>query len=98
MSVDSDAIDVRNNAEANRFEVVLDGKLAMIEYMITGKNITFTHTETPTELEGRGIASAMARVALEYARDQQLKVIPLCPFVAGYIRNHPEYQPLVFQR
>lgn len=87
--------EVRNNRAAHRFELELDGRLALIAYIERGDRITFTHTEVPPELEGQGIAGRMAKVALEYAREQQLRVVPLCPYVAGYIRRHPEYQPLV---
>ena len=93
-----DDITVTNNTAQNRFEVIFGEQVAMVEYILTSRNITFTHTEVPRELEGQGIASQMARTALEYARDHDLKVIPLCPFVGSYIRRHREYQPLVIGR
>lgn len=87
---------VRNNTADHRFEMMIEGKLSMIGYdMPDENNIIFTHTEVPEELEGRGIASRLAKAALEFAKNQGLAVIPLCPFVNGYIRRHPEYQPLV---
>jgi len=94
----TDALDVRNNHDKHRFEVQIDGQLAMIEYMEREGMIIFTHAEVPPALEGQGIASRMAHVALEYAAAQQLKVLPLCPFVASYIRRHPQYQPLVINQ
>ncbi len=57
--------------------------------------IVFTHTEVPEALEGHGIAAKLAHTALEHARAQRLTVVPLCPFVASYIRRHAEYQGLV---
>ena len=54
-----------------------------------------SHTGVPFALEGRGIASRLARAALEYARAHELKVVPLCSFVAGYIQKHPEYKDLL---
>ncbi len=96
MSIDPDALTVRNNTAENRFEIEVNGSLAMLEYMRAGSNITYTHTEVPRELEGMGIGGRLARYALDYARDNDLKVIPICPFVTGYLRRHPEYHPLVF--
>jgi hypothetical protein len=57
--------------------------------------ITFTHTETPLALRGRGIASRLARGALEAARAQGLKVVAKCPFVSAYIAKHPEFGDLL---
>ena len=88
-------IQVINNKTKHRFEATVDGKTAVMEYQRVGEKIIFTHTETPSELEGQGIASKMAKVALEFAREHQLRVLPLCPFVKAYIQRHPEYRDLV---
>ncbi len=96
MSIDLDALTVRNNEGAKRFEVEVDGKLALLEYIRAGQNITYTHTEVPPELEGKGVGGKLARHALDFARDNGLKVIPICPFVTAFLRRHPEYRPLVF--
>lgn len=86
---------VVNHEAKSRFEVALDGKLAVAEYMNRGDKIVFTHTEVPEGLEGRGIGSALARTALDWARSQGKAVLPLCPYIAAYIRRHPEYLDLV---
>src|SRR3954447_18150152 len=86
---------VHDNPARRRYEKEIDGKTAMIVYRLHGDTITFTHTEVPPEFEGRGIAARMAHFALEDARARGLRVVPLCPYVAAYIRRHPEYQPLV---
>jgi predicted GNAT family acetyltransferase len=96
MSGDAENLIVRNNEAAKRFEIDVDGKLAILEYIPAGRNISYTHTEVPRELEGMGIGGKLARHALEFARDNDLKVIPICPFVTSYLRRHPDYQPLVF--
>ncbi|MEP7028866.1 MAG: GNAT family N-acetyltransferase, partial [Candidatus Eisenbacteria bacterium] len=51
--------------------------------------------EVPEALAGRGVANALARHALEAARARGLHVVPLCPFVASYIRRHDEYADLI---
>ena len=90
-----DDVSVTNNEVAQRYEAHVNGHLAVIEYRREGDRIVFIHTEVPGELEGRGLAGKIANVALEDARARRLSVIPRCPFVAGYIRRHPEYQDLV---
>lgn len=97
MNVDLDKIEVVNNEDYRRFETRIGDYFALIDYIRAGNNIVFTHTEVPQVFEGQGIAGKMARTALEYAKAQGLRVVPLCPFVAAYIRRHPEYQPLVWQ-
>ncbi len=96
MEINPDSLEVTNNIIQNRFEVSLEGRTAIMEYMIAGTNMIFTHTEVPPEFEGKGIASRMAQFALDYARDHSYKIQALCPFVALYIRRHPEYQPITW--
>lgn len=93
--MESDAI--RDNAERHRFEVVVDGHLARADYVIEGDVITFTHTIVPPALEGRGIASRLIRHALSEARARGLRVVPQCPFVAAYIRKHPDWADLLVE-
>ena len=95
MNGNLDDVIVANNETAQRYEARVDGHLAVITYQRLGDRIVFIHTEVPEDLEGRGIASKMAQFALDDARAQGLAVIPRCPFVAGYIRRHPEYADLV---
>lgn len=86
---------VHDNSQRHRYELEVNGLMAQIQYRLHGNTITFIHTEVPNELEGRGVASHMAQVALDDARARGLKVVAQCPFVASYIRRHPEYQDLL---
>jgi predicted GNAT family acetyltransferase len=86
---------VVDNAAASRFELVVDGHVAFAEYRLAPHRIVFTHTEVPGALRGRGVGTALARGALDAARDRGLAVVPMCPFIAAYIRSHPEYRDLV---
>jgi len=86
---------VRDNRQARRYEIEADGHVAATWYRLRPGVITFTHTEVPSALEGRGIGSALAKGVLDDARRRGLKVVPLCPFVAAYIERHPEYRDLV---
>ncbi len=86
---------VRNNEEAGRFEIDVDGDLGVSNYTIHGDTIYFTHTEVPEAAEGRGIGNILARVALNHARANHLRVVPRCKFIAAFIARHPEYQDLV---
>ncbi len=96
MDVNVNALEVVNNSAESRFEVKLNGEIGMVEYMLHGKNITFTHTEVPVAFEGKGIAGKMAKFALDYARDHEMMVNPLCPYIKQYIERHPEYKVLTW--
>jgi predicted GNAT family acetyltransferase len=88
-------MDVRNNAALHRFELDADGHTAVAYYRLAPGVITFTHTEVPPALSGRGVGSRLARGALEFARAQGLKVVARCPFVAAYMAKHPEFNDLL---
>jgi predicted GNAT family acetyltransferase len=65
-------------------------------YLLTNGNlIVFTHTEVEAGYEGKGVGSQIARAALDGARDRGLRVVPLCPFIKGWIERHPDYADLV---
>jgi uncharacterized protein len=87
--------EIQHNIAKNRFELPKDGSLAVLEYKLRGDTITFTHTGVPSELEGRGLGSLLARAGMEYAREKTLKVATTCWFVTGYLERHAEYQDLL---
>ncbi len=91
-------LEVVNNRERKRFEVACEGEVATLTYRRTGENVSLDHTEVPKALEGRGIGSLLARAALEAAREADLEVVPLCPFIVSYIRRHPEFLEVVEPR
>jgi len=87
---------VHDAPERGRYELTLDGQLAGVAFYARGEGeITLRHTEVDDRFEGRGLGSRLARTVLDDARARGLRVVPLCPFMAGYIRTHPEYQDLV---
>jgi predicted GNAT family acetyltransferase len=93
---DAPAFQLSDNQEKHRFELH-DGAdlLAFAEYNLLKTGVLFTHTEVLPGHEGRGIGSAIARHALDEVRRRSLMAIPACPFIAGFLRKHPEYQDLV---
>jgi uncharacterized protein len=86
---------VIHNAANQRFETVVDGQLSVLEYTFKNHRLFLTHTEVPPALEDRGLGTTLAHAALEYARQNDLTVIAICPFVQEYVGSHPEYQSFV---
>jgi predicted GNAT family acetyltransferase len=90
-----DGLISRDNPALKRFEFDLNGQTAVAYYERAPGVITFRHTEVPPELSGHGIGSKLVRGALEAARQQGLKVVAKCPFVAAYMAKHPEFNDLL---
>lgn len=88
-------MEIVDNPARSRFEVAIGDEIAVVGYRLRGDTITFTHTEVPEALRGRGVGEALARAALDSARQRNLKVVALCPFMAAFTRRHSEYQDLV---
>jgi uncharacterized protein len=95
MELNLDNVIVTNNEQAHRFEATVDGLRSLITYRRFPDRIVFEHTEVPEPLRGKGLAAKLTRTALDFARANHLRVVPLCPYVASFIRKHIEYQDLV---
>ena len=93
--MDPQPIEVRHNSGEHRFEAMVDGGLSVADYTRRDGEMVMTHTYTPPELRGRGIAEKLVRAALDYARQEKLKVVPACSYVDSFIQRHAEYQSLV---
>jgi hypothetical protein len=87
---------VRDDGDGGRYVGEVDGTVvASAFYKLRGTTWIFIHTEVDEDHSGRGVASAVVRFALDDVRDKGGRVVPICPFVAAYIRRHPDYQDLI---
>ena len=78
-----------------RFEIERNGEVAYLEYSLSGNVLVLIHTEVPEKLRGLGLASSLAQTALQWARDNKLKVDVVCPSVQGYVARHPEWSDVL---
>ncbi|HMI06430.1 MAG TPA: GNAT family N-acetyltransferase [Flavobacterium sp.] len=84
------------NETKKRFELETEGHTAFIEYLIDKDQIMYlTHTEVPKALEGKGVGKSIVEKTLNYLKDNDFKLAPLCPFVAAYLKRHPEWQSIL---
>jgi predicted GNAT family acetyltransferase len=90
-----EAIEIQHIPEAGLFEARTGKDRAQLQYRTEPGKIVFLHTEVPPAFRHHGVAEQLAHAGLEFARDSKLAVVAICPYVAAYIRKHPEYQPLV---
>jgi len=94
MQIELDKLEVTQNPAENRFETRINGQLAKLDYIERSDTIVMTHVGVPYEFRGHGVAGKITQAGLEYAKQKSLRVIPMCSYVAAYIRRHPEYQEL----
>jgi predicted GNAT family acetyltransferase len=94
-----DELRVEDNPAKHRYEARAGERLlGFVSYRVEGGGFTLVHTEVEPELEHRGVASQLVAAALDDIRARGLPVVPICPFVRGFIRRHPEYADLVGTR
>lgn len=83
------AMDIRHTED--KFFVTIDGKEAFLLYRISGNAMDIYDTFTPSELRGRGIAEQLALAAFKYAKENNLRIIPTCPYISDtFLKRHPE--------
>jgi hypothetical protein len=80
-----------DGGDKKRFELKVGDHIAFMDYILSKQNIIYlTHTEVPQALEGKGVGSALVSKVLDHIKERQLKMAPLCPFLAAYLKRHPE--------
>lgn len=93
-----DDYELIDNTENHQYEFHIGKLVPKIEY-IKSKNgeIYLTHTEVPVQLEGKGVGSQLVEKVLKDIEQQGLRLVPLCPFVAGYIKKHLDWRRIVMK-
>jgi hypothetical protein len=92
-------MNLRHEPQRRRFVAELPAGEAVLEYAERpGAVLDYRHTFTPPALRGQGIAKELVLFALEHARQQGIKVVPSCPYVAKVIEDNPRYADLVAGR
>jgi uncharacterized protein len=82
---------ISHDEHAHRFTTEVDGHRAELDYTLSGKVMTITHTGVPRAIGGRGVAAELMREALEVARKSGWSVNPACSYAAAYMRKHKEH-------
>ena len=91
-----DGVTIVDNPAEQRYELSVDGeRVGMAEYLTDGERIVFTHTEVDPPEGRKGLGGRLVGFALDDARRRGLGVVPRCPFVAAYIKKHPDLLDVV---
>lgn len=95
--MESTDYELKENESQKKYYFDIEGQQAFIEYIKAKGNIYLTHTEVSQGLEGKGVASQLVLKVLQVIEREDWRLVPLCPFVATYIKRHPEWKKLVYR-
>ncbi len=87
-----------HNQERHQYEYHIGDNIARVEYIKSNNGeVYLTHTEVPAALGGQGIASALVDDVLQEIEHDDLKIVPICPFIANYVNKNPKWKPLLME-
>jgi len=87
---------IEHNVAQHRFEIHFPEGIATLKYHYDAAGrLNLDHTGVPPAQQHHGVAARLAETALDFAKAQNLKVVPVCPYVIAYLKEHPEFAPLV---
>lgn len=85
------------DSSGGRWVVVVDGIEAEMTYSRASPAlIIIDHTEVPDGLRGRGAGQALVLRAVEDARNEGFRIMPLCPFAKAQFERHAEWRDVLF--
>jgi predicted GNAT family acetyltransferase len=83
-------------SSGGRWVASLDGHAAEMTYSRASASlIIIDHTEVPDALRGRGVGAVLVRRAVEDARREGFRILPLCPFAKSQFERHPEWRDVL---
>ncbi len=83
------------NDALHRLELEVEGSIAFIEYKLSRDMLFLIHTEVPPAFEGKGVGTTLVEKALQYAKENNYKIVPLCDFIQSYLEEHKEWNDIV---
>src|SRR3972149_5968057 len=98
MQINMDELKITRNEAENRFETWIDDQLSKLDYLRDGNTIVMTHVGVHPDHRGQGVAARLTQLVCASARGKSLRLIPMCSYVAAYIRRNPVYSDLTKQR
>ncbi|MDQ1089338.1 MULTISPECIES: GNAT family N-acetyltransferase [unclassified Siphonobacter] len=88
-------IALHHNEADQQFELPLENDMAIVAYRwLDDQTLALDHTEVPEHYEGQGVGSAIVEKVFQYLEENQLKMVPYCPFIRIYLQRHPDWERL----
>jgi len=87
---------INHDKEAQKFSLTIDGKDSSVLYRMTAnKTMDIYRTYVPPEQRNNGLAGKIVKAALDYAKENKLKIIPSCSYTEYFIEKNKEYESLL---
>ncbi|EUA08030.1 acetyltransferase family protein [Mycobacterium kansasii 732] len=92
MTADNADAETTITAEEGKYTIAVEGKIVgFATYLDRGNQRVFDHTEVDPRFGGRGLATILVEKALEEARADGKRIVPVCSMVVTVLKKHPEY-------
>ena len=90
--------EIRHERAAHRgaFFIERDGeRLAVMSYTVAGSRVIIDHTDVNDRLRGSGVGKKLVNAAVDWARKENARLMPLCPFAKTVFDKTPEYSDVL---
>jgi uncharacterized protein len=95
MTADKTGAQATVTAEKGRYTIAVEGKtVGLADFVDRGDQRVFHHTEVDPAYGGRGLATILVEEALNAARDEGKRVVPVCSMVVTVLKKHPEFDAI----
>lgn len=84
-----------NNKAEHQFELPVEGEIAKLLYTLKGNILYLNYAYVPGNLRGKGVGGELMEAVLEYAQNEEWKVIPICSYTVFYLEEHPKWHRLL---
>jgi len=95
MTTDKTGAQTTVTAEKGRYTIAVEGKtVGLADFVDRGDQRVFHHTEVDPAYGGRGLATILVEEALNAARDEGKRIVPVCSMVVTVLKKHPEFDAI----
>lgn len=88
-------MEIKDNTFARQFETLIDGKMISVEYSFQEKKIFLTRINVYEGFDNEEFISDFLKNIMEIAYERKLKVVPILPKIAAFMRKNTTYRDLL---
>lgn len=91
----SEKMEIKDNTFARQFETFIDGNMVSVEYSFQEKKIFLTRINTFDGFDNDEFINDLLKSIMEIAYERKLKVVPILPKIAAFMRKNTTYRDLL---